>query len=140
MFSSTQGKNALELSRAFLSLNVWCKLTYQILVFVKIEHFWFLIFKLYLLWINCFHSAYQNEFGSASFKRNFPIFGHAKLRLFFGTTMIYSTFFQKKLHSPYFISVSRTCCTTYFYLNYPFQPQKHHLNPIFSIFYRQVLA
>ena len=54
--------------------------------------------------------------------------------------MIYSTFFQKNLHPPYFIGISRTCCTTYFYSNYPFHQKKHHLNPIFSVPYRQVLA
>ena len=54
--------------------------------------------------------------------------------------MIYSTFFQKILHSPYFIGISRTCCTTYFHPNHPFLPQKHHLNPIFSAPYRQVLS
>ena len=54
--------------------------------------------------------------------------------------MIYSTFFQKILHSPYFIGISRTCCTTYFHTNHPFHPQKHHLNPIFSVPYRQVLS
>lgn len=54
--------------------------------------------------------------------------------------MIYSTFFQKKLHFPYFIGISRTCCTTYFYPNSPFRPLKHHLNTIFSVLYLQVLA
>ena len=32
------------------------------------------------------------------------------------------------------------CCTTYFHPNHPFHPKKHHLNPIFSAPYRQVLS
>ena len=54
--------------------------------------------------------------------------------------MIFSTFFLKNLHTPYFIGISTTCCTTYFHPNHPFHPQKHHLSPIFSAPYRQVLS
>ena len=54
--------------------------------------------------------------------------------------MIFSTFFLKNLHIPYFIGISTTCCTTYFCLKTTFLPLNRLITTLFHFSYRHILA